>query len=115
MERIEPIATALSTQRHRARHAATGVSIQVVRGSVGTRERRTTPDEVSLVVCFMALVGVLVLGGVLTLFSWVTSALPTTSTIACDAPDGCVLAVPADIRLVRPHDFRIDLPSRMIP
>jgi hypothetical protein len=113
MERIEPIATALRTQRHR--YAATGVSVQAVRGSADTGERRTTPDDVSLVVCFMALVGVLVLGGVLTLFSWVTSALPTTSTVACDAPDGCVLAVPADIQLVRPHDFRIDLPSRVIP
>jgi len=112
MERFDPIATAVSTQRDLARSPATRRPVQAVRGSVGTGVRRTNPDDVSLVVCFLALGGVLVLGGLLTLFSWVTSALPTTSTVACDAPDGCRLTVPAEIQLVRPADSRLDAPNR---
>lgn len=82
------------------------------RASAGTGSRPATLDDVSLVVCFLALVGVLVLGGVLTLFSWVTATHPTTSTIACE-PDGCVLTVPDDIQPVWPDDRRIDAPNRM--
>lgn len=112
MARIEQIAMALRTGQDRTRDRPSRPSVQVARGAVGSGARRTTIDDVSLVACFLALIGVLVLGGLLALFSWMTSALPTTPTVACTAPDPCVLTVPADIQFVRPDDSRLAPPER---
>jgi hypothetical protein len=47
-------------------------------------------------VCFLALVGVVVFGGLLMLFSWVTAGLPPTALATCPGIDGCVAPAPAE-------------------
>jgi len=112
MERIEPIATALNIQRERAWDPVPRRAFRGDRRSGSAGTRRPTADEVSLVVCLVALVGVLVLGGVLTVFSWVTWALPTTS-VACDVSHGCGVSASDDIQVLSPDDLLEDALNRI--
>jgi hypothetical protein len=51
-------------------------------------------DDGILVVCLVVLVGLVVLGSVLILLSWVTATLPSSMLRSCPEFDGCVSAVP---------------------
>ena len=63
-------------------------SVRVVRGSDGAGSHRRTLEDGVLAVCFLALVGVVLLGALLTLFSWVTT-LPTNPPNLCRELDAC--------------------------
>jgi hypothetical protein len=66
------------------------------RGSVGPGSRPATLDDAAIAVCFLALMGVVVFGGLLMLFSWVTAGLPPTALTTCPGIDGCVAPAPAE-------------------
>jgi hypothetical protein len=83
-------ATVLSMQRDRVWNPATR------RGRVAPRldgpgERRHSFDDVIVVVCFLALIGIVVIGGTVMLLSWVTATFPVSPRIACPELDGCVV------------------------
>jgi hypothetical protein len=82
--------TVLSMQRDRVWDSATR-RVRAVPSPDGSRgKRRTSFDEVFVVVCFLALIAVVVLGGAVMLLSWVTATLPVSSRIACPELNGCV-------------------------
>jgi hypothetical protein len=62
-------------------------------GSEGADRRRVAFDGGILVVCLFVLVGLVVLGGMLILLSWVTATLPPSILTSC--PEfGCVEPAP---------------------
>lgn len=65
-------------------------------GSVGAGSRPPTLDDAVVAVCFLALVGVVVFGGLLMLFSWVTAGLPPTALTTCSGIDSCIEPAPAE-------------------
>jgi hypothetical protein len=52
---------------------------------------RTSFDEIAVVVCFVALIAVVVLGGALMLLSWITATVPASPPIVCPELDGCTV------------------------
>jgi len=60
------------------------------RGSAGPGSRPATLEDTAIAVCFLVLVGVVVFGGLLMLFSWVTAGLPPSALRTCPVIDGCV-------------------------
>jgi hypothetical protein len=105
--------TTTGLQRERVLQSATRSSIRVVRGSDDRGCRPATVDDVVPAVCFLALVGVVVLGGLLMLFSWVTTALPTRSVIACHEFDGCAISSPDEDQRVWPIEPQTQEPTRI--
>lgn len=83
-------------------------SARVVRGADRAGSSRTAFDEGVVAVCFLVLVGVVMLGALLMLFSWVTTALPTSPTVVCPAFDGCVIPTPDESQADRAADSSID-------
>jgi hypothetical protein len=71
---------------------ATRPSPRAGRGSAGTGSRPAALDDAVIAVCFLALVGVVVFGGLLMLFSWVTAGLPPSALTTCPGIDGCAPA-----------------------
>ena len=67
-----------------------GLSLRAVRGSVAPSARPARFDDAVIALCFLALVGVVVFGGLLMLFSWVTTGLPSTAQGTCPAVEACV-------------------------
>ena len=63
-------------------------------GSDGAGRRRVALDDGLLVVCLVVLVGLVVLGGVLILLSWVTATLPASMLMSCFEFDRCVAPAP---------------------
>jgi hypothetical protein len=47
-----------------------------------------------VVVCFLALVGVVVVGGLFMLLSWATTTLPANTRIACPSQRACEASAP---------------------
>lgn len=74
---------------------ATPPSQQAGRSSAGTGSRPATLENAVVAVCFLALVGVVVFGGLLMLFSWVTAGLPPSALTTCPGMDGCVASFAA--------------------
>jgi hypothetical protein len=66
------------------------------RGSAGTGSRPATLDDAVIAVCFLALVGLVVFGGLLMLFFWVTAGLPPSVLTTCPRMDSCVAPAPAE-------------------
>ena len=66
------------------------------RGSVGTGSRPATLDDAVIAVFFLALVGLVVFGGVLMLFFWVTAALPPSALTTCPGTYSCAAPAPAE-------------------
>jgi hypothetical protein len=62
-------------------------------------------------VCFLAVVGVVVFGGLLMLFSWVTAGLPPTALTTCLAMDSCVAPAPAEDSAAWVEAPRLDEPT----
>ena len=75
---------------------ATRPSQRAGRGSAGTGSRPATLDDAAIAVCFLAVIGVVIFGGLLMLFSWVTAGLPPSALTTCPGIDGCVAPAPAE-------------------
>ena len=82
--------------RGQAWNWATRPSQQAGSGPVGVSSRPATLDDAVTAVCFLALVGVVVFGGLLMLFSWVTGGLPPTALTTCPGISRCVAPAPAE-------------------
>jgi hypothetical protein len=63
-------------------------------GSDGAGRRRVALDDGILVVCLFVLVGLVVLGGMLILLSWVTATLPPSMLTSCPGFHRCVAPAP---------------------
>jgi hypothetical protein len=87
---------------------------QVVSGPDGPGNRRTSFDDVVVVLCLFALIGLGVVGGVVILLAWVTAILPVSPRIACPEFDGCVVPGPAGNPDLSVDDYRTDglIPTR---
>ena len=107
-------ATVPNMQRERVWNSVTRRSVRVVHGSDGAGSRRTALDDGVPVVCFLALVGVVVVGGLLMLFAWVTAPLPLSPRMACAEFGGCVVSTPDETQAVWADDRGI-ANSTMIP
>ena len=75
--------------RERVWNAAIERTAHSVRGAHRASPHRTTFNDGIVVVCFLALVGVVVVGGLFMLLSWVTTTLPTNTRIACPQQATC--------------------------
>jgi hypothetical protein len=69
-----------SFARHRGRFAL---------GSDGVDRRRITFNDGIVSVCFLVLIGLVVLGSLLMLLSWVTATLPPSMLRSCPEVDVC--------------------------
>jgi hypothetical protein len=65
-------ATVLAMERDRPRDAA-GRRVQVVPRPDRPERRRVSFDDVVVVVCFFALIGIVLVGAVVTLLAWITA------------------------------------------
>ena len=83
----------------------------VVRGSDDAGHRRAAFHDGVLVLCVVALVGVVVLGGVLMLLYWVAATLPLSLLMACPEFDSCVVPVADENQAVWVDDPRTDGPK----
>jgi hypothetical protein len=86
-------ATVPNMQRDLAWNSATRRG-RVVPRPDGPGKRRISFDDVVVVLCFLALIGIVVVGGVVMLLSWVTVTFPVSPRVACPEFDGCVAPGP---------------------
>jgi hypothetical protein len=100
-------ATVLRMPRDRVGRSATRRG-QVVPRPDGPGNRRTSFDDVVVVLCFFALIGIGVVGGVVILLAWVAATLPVSPRIACPEFDGCVVPEPAENHDLSVDDYRTD-------
>jgi hypothetical protein len=87
--------TVASLQRDRVGNSATHRGRLVPRPD-GPGKRRISFDDAVVVFCFLALIGIVLVGGVVMLLAWVAATLPVSPRIACPEFDGCVLPGPDD-------------------
>lgn len=78
-------------QRDRAWDSATRGAREVVRPE-HARKGRTSLDDIAVIVCFLVLIGIVVLGGALMLLSWITATVPVSPRISCAEVDRCAAA-----------------------
>ena len=97
--------------RERVWNSATDRAVGLDRGAHRASPRRTTFDDGIVVVCFLALVGVVVLGGLLMLLSWVTTTLPVNTRIECPHLPACEASAPDGKQSVLGDDARADEPK----
>ncbi len=71
-------------------------SVRVGRSSVDVDSRPARVDDVVVAVCFLALVGLVVFGGLLMLFSWVTAGLPPSAVMTCPESESCAPPAPVE-------------------
>jgi hypothetical protein len=102
-------ATVPSMQRNRVRDSATRRGRVVPRPDVPGK-RRISLDDVVVVLCFLELIGIVVVGGVVMLLAWVVATLPVSPRIACPEFDGCVVAEPDENPAVLVDDHWTDGP-----
>ena len=76
-------------RRERVWNSATERTARPVRGAYRASPHRTTFNDGIVVVCFLALVGLVVVGGLFILLSWVTTTLPANTRIACPQQPIC--------------------------
>jgi hypothetical protein len=81
------------------------------RGLADTRSRPATLDDVVVAVCFLALVGLVVFGGLLMLFFWVTAGLPPSALTTCSVMDSCVAPAPTEHPAAWVEVPRVDEPT----
>jgi len=83
-------------QMHRERvwNSPTERTARPVRGAHRASPHRTTFNDGIVVVCFVALLGVVVVGGLFMLLSWVTTTVPANTRIACPHQPACEASVP---------------------
>ena len=87
-------------------NSATDRAVRLDRSAHRASPRRTTIDDGIVVVCFLALVGVVVLGGLLMLLSWVSTTLPVNARIACPHLPACEASAPDGTQSVLGDDAR---------
>lgn len=104
-------ATVPRMPRERVGNLVARRSLRVVLGSDDAGSRRTTFDEGVLAVCFLVLVGVVVVGGLLMLFEQVSATLPSSLLMTCPEFDGCSAPTPGEQQDVWVDDPRIDGPK----
>lgn len=95
-ERLRIQATVPRMQRERVGNLVTRRSVRVILGSDDAGSRRATFDEGILAVCFLVLVAVVVLGGLLMLFQQVSATLPSSLLMTCPEFDGCSAPTPGE-------------------
>ena len=83
-------------QRERVWNSATERTARPVRGAHRASPHRTTFNDGIVVVCFLALVGVVVVGGLFMLLSWITTTLPANARIACPSQPTCEASAPEE-------------------
>jgi hypothetical protein len=90
-----------SFQMHRERvwNSATERTVRPVRGAYRASPHWTKFNDGIVVVCFLALVGLVVVGGLFMLLSWVTTTLPTNTRIACPYGPACETSAPDETQL----------------
>jgi hypothetical protein len=92
-----------SFQMHRERvwnSATERTAPRPVRGAYRASPHWTTFNDGIVVVCFLALVGLVVVGGLFMLLSWITTTLPTNTRIACPHGPACETSAPDETQLV---------------
>jgi hypothetical protein len=97
----------LHLQRDRVGRSATRRG-QVVPRPDGPGNRRTSFDDVVVVLSFLALIGIAIVGGVVMLLAWVAATLPASPRIACPEFDGCVVPEPDENHDLSVDDYRTD-------
>jgi hypothetical protein len=95
---LQTQSTVCGMDRERTWNSVVHGFVRPVRSSDRAGSHRGAFDEGVVAVCFLVLVGLAVLGGALTLFSWVTAALPTEPTVMCREFDRCVAPEADDIQ-----------------
>ena len=76
-------------QKERVWSSATERTARSVRGAYRASPHWATFNDGIVVVCFLALVGVVVIGGLFMLLSWITTTLPANTRIACPQQPTC--------------------------
>ena len=97
--------------RERVWNSVTDRAVRLDHGAHRTSPRRTTFNDGVVVVCLLALVGVVVFGGLLMLLSWVTTTLPVNARIACPHLPDCVAQAPDGTQSVLGGDARAHEPK----
>ena len=77
-----------------------------VRGAYRASPHWTAFNDGIVVVCFLALVGLVVVGALFMLLSWVTTTLPTNTRIACPHGPACETSAPDETQLDLGDDGR---------
>jgi hypothetical protein len=75
--------------RERVWNSAIERTARPVWGAHRASPHRITFNDGIVVVCFLALVGVVVVGGLFMLLSWITTTLPANTRIACPHSRAC--------------------------
>ena len=97
--------------RERVWNSTTERTARPVRGAYRASPHRTTFNDGIVVVCFLALVGLVVVGGLFILLSWVTTTLPTNTRIACPHGPACETVAPDETPSVLGDDGRTGEPK----
>jgi hypothetical protein len=92
-------------------NSATERTARPIRGAYRASPHRTTFNDGIVVVCFLALVGLVVVGGVFMLLSWVTTTLPANTRIACPHRLACETSAPDETQLVLGDEGRTREPK----
>jgi hypothetical protein len=88
-------ATVPSMQRDRVWDSASRRG-RVVPRPDGPDKRRISLDDVVVVLCFLALIGIVVVGGVVMLLAWVVATFSVSPRITCPEFEGCVVPEPVE-------------------
>ena len=81
-------------QKERVWSSATERTARSVRGVYRASPHWATFNDGIVVVCFLALVGFVVIGGLFMLLSWLTTTLPANTRIACPHRPNCETSAP---------------------
>lgn len=98
-------------QRERVWNSGTDRAGRLDRGAHRASPRRTTFDDGIVVVCVLALVGLVLLGGLLMLLSWITTTLPVNARIACPHLPACEAWAPDGTPSVLGDEARVHEPT----
>jgi len=92
--------------RERVWNSATERTARPVRGAYRASPRWATFNDGIVVVCFLALVGLVVVSSLFMLVSWVSTTLPASTTIACPQQPACEASAPDEAQLIFGGDGR---------
>ena len=97
--------------RERVWNSATERTARPVRGAYRASPHWTRFNDGIVVVCFLALVGLVVVGGSFMLLSRVTTTLPANTRIACPHGPACETSAPDEAQMVLGDDGRTREPK----
>jgi hypothetical protein len=100
----------VSVQRDRPWNSASRLVREITR-TERPRERRTSFYDVVVLVCFLALIGIATLGGVVMLLSWVAATVSVSPPVACPEVGGCARPELDERRDPPADDQRTDEPT----